>query len=137
MVNSLYQAVKLDLPGVTRQELNEPESRRAFEIQNFTTNLDHVGGIVDRKLMEPVVKKMKHCVRFSPASFEVIGSIHAMVLASLRLALNVFITGDLDLAWQLLAQSRAAHGPAGRHRAASGPACFRTCRHDREQLSAA
>ena len=54
--------------------------------------------------MELAAKKMKHRLRFSPAGFEEIRSIHAMVLANLRLALNVFITGDLELARQLLAQ---------------------------------
>ncbi len=57
--------------------------------------------------MELVDKKMKHRVRFCPVSFEEIRSIDAMVLANLRLSLNVFITGDLVLARQLLAQKVA------------------------------
>ena len=104
VVDSLYEAVKLYVTEVTRQELDEPESRRAVEILTFTTNLEHVGDIIDRNLMELAAKKMKHRLRFSPAGFEEIRSIHAMVLANLRLALNVFITGDLELARQLLAQ---------------------------------
>ena len=96
VVDSLYEAVKLYLTEVTRQELDEPESRRAVEILTFTTNLEHVGDIIDRNLMELAAKKMKHRLRFSPAGFEEIRSIHAMVLANLRLALNVFITGDLE-----------------------------------------
>ena len=104
LVDSLYEAVKLYVTAVTRQELDEPESRRAVEILTFTTNLEHVGDIIDRNLMELAAKKIKHRLRFSPAGFAEIRAIHAMVLANLRLALNVFITGDLELARQLLAQ---------------------------------
>jgi len=107
VVDSLYEAVKLYVTAVTRQELDEPEGRRAVEILTFTTNLEHVGDIIDRNLMELAAKKMKHRLRFSPAGFEEIRAIHAMVLASLRLALNVFITGDVELAWQLLTRKTA------------------------------
>ena len=134
VVDSLYEAVKLYVTEVTRQELDEPESRRAVEILTFTTNLEHVGDIIDRNLMELAAKKMKHRLRFSPAGFEEIRSIHAMVLANLRLALNVFITGDLELARQLLTQKvslRLVEQVATeRH---SGAAGLRPCRHDREQ----
>lgn len=104
VVDSLYEAVKLYVTAVTRQELDEAESRRAVEILTFTTNLEHVGDIIDRNLMELAAKKIKHQLRFSPAGFEEIRSLHAMVLGTLRLALNAFITGDLELARQLLAQ---------------------------------
>jgi phosphate:Na+ symporter len=128
VVDRLYEAVKLYVTAVTGQELDEPESRRAVEILTFTTNLEHVGDIVDRNLMELAAKKMKHRLRFSPAGLEEIRAIHAMVLANLRLALSVFITGDVALARQLLAQKirlRAAEQAATeRHlaRLASGRA---------------
>ena len=112
VVDRLYEAVKLYVTAVTRQELDEPESRRAVEILTFTTNLEHVGDIVDRNLMELAAKKMKHRLRFSPAGLEEIRAIHAMVLANLRLALNVFITGDVDLARQLLAQKIGCARPS-------------------------
>ena len=59
-VDALQEAIKLYLTRLTRQPLSEADARRAFDLILFTTNLEHVGDIIDRNLMELAAKKIKH-----------------------------------------------------------------------------
>lgn len=103
-VDRLYEAIKLYLVRLTREELDKEESERAIEILGFTTNLEHVGDIVDKNLMELAAKKAKAKVAFSNEGLSEIEALHKDTVASLDLALNVFVSGDLRLARRLLAQ---------------------------------
>src|SRR5581483_10469632 len=89
-VDRLYEAIKLYLIQVSRSDLGEEEGRRYVEILTFTTNLEHVGDIVDKNLMELAGKKIKHRYAFSAEGMAELRAFHARVLENLRLALNVF-----------------------------------------------
>ncbi|MEQ8395742.1 Na/Pi cotransporter family protein [Thalassobaculum sp.] len=103
-VDSLHEAIKLYLTRLARNELDPSESRRTIEILSFTTNLEHVGDIIDKNLMELASKKIKAHSSFSKEGFAEITSMHAQVVANLQLALNVFNSGDIKLARKLLEQ---------------------------------
>jgi len=103
-VDALYEAIKLYLARLTREELDSSESDRSIEILSFTTNLEHVGDIIDKNLMELAAKKARAKVKFSDAGMQEIEALHRDVMANMELALNVFISGDLELARRLLSQ---------------------------------
>ena len=103
-VDALYESIKLYLARLTREELDPEESARSIEILSFTTNLEHVGDIIDKNLMELAAKKARAKIMFSDVGMREIEALHRDVVANMELALNVFITGDLDLARRLLAQ---------------------------------
>ncbi len=103
-VDRLHEAIKLYLTAVPRSELDEQETRRYIEILTFATNLEHVGDIIDKNLMELAQKKIKNKVRFSKEGFDDISDFHAHVLENLRLSFNVFMSRDVGLARQLLAR---------------------------------
>lgn len=103
-VDKLFEAIKLYLIQTSRTELGEDESRRYVQILTFTTNLEHIGDIIDKNLMELAGKKIKNRYAFSPEGMAELRAFHAHVLENLRLALNVFTTGDLTLARRLMAE---------------------------------
>ncbi len=103
-VDRLHEAIKLYLIDVSRLGLSEEESRRFQEILSFTTNLEHIGDIVDKNLMELAAKKIKNNYVFSAEGLEEIKKFHALVMDDLRLALNVFATRDVALARKLIAE---------------------------------
>lgn len=103
-VDRLYEAIKLYLIQTSRTELGEEEGKRYVEILTFTTNLEHVGDIIDKNLMELAAKKIKHRYAFSPEGLAELKAFHASVLENLRLALNVFTTRDIALARRLVAE---------------------------------
>jgi phosphate:Na+ symporter len=106
-VDDLYTAIKLYLTQVSRGALAEKESRRWADIMSLTINLEHVGDIIDKNLMELAEKKIRKRLSFSEAGQAEIADMHARVLANLQLALNVFINADLASAQRLIAEKES------------------------------
>jgi phosphate:Na+ symporter len=106
-VDRLYEAIKLYLIQTSRTELGEEDGRRYVEILTFTTNLEHVGDIIDKNLMELAAKKIRNRYTFSPEGMAELRAFHGRVQENLRLALNVFTTRDIALARRLVAEKTA------------------------------
>ncbi len=104
IVDRLHEAIKLYLTQVSQENMGEAESRRAMEIIAFTTNLEHVGDIIDKNLIELATKKIKNRLRFSEEGSRDIYALYGQVLDTIKLALAVFIGGDIRMARQLLEQ---------------------------------
>ncbi|MGF1593660.1 MAG: Na/Pi cotransporter family protein [Kiloniellaceae bacterium] len=104
IVDRLHEAIKLYLTKLNNEELDAQESARCVEILNFTTNLEHIGDIIDKNLMELASKKIKNHTAFSPAGMAELESFHSRIVGNLDLAMNVFASGDIELARQLLRQ---------------------------------
>ena len=104
VVDELHEAIKLYLVKASKAEMSDEESRRYVEVLTFTTNLEHVGDIIDKNLMELAAKKIKNRYAFSPEGLDEIRRIHARVMDNVRLAFNVFATRDVALARRLLAE---------------------------------
>jgi phosphate:Na+ symporter len=102
VVDRLHEAIKLYVTEVTRVNLDEAEGRRATDIITFTTNLEHIGDIIDKNLMELAAKKIKNKRRFSEDGAAELTALHRRVLDNLKLALGVFISGDVKIARLLL-----------------------------------
>jgi phosphate:Na+ symporter len=103
-VDRLHEAIKLYLIKVSKAEMSDEESQRYVEILTFTTNLEHVGDIVDKNLMELATKKIKNRSTFSAEGLQEIRTFHARVMDNMRLSFNVFATRDVALARRLLAE---------------------------------
>ena len=103
-VDRLHEAIKLYLTRLSRGELDDEDSRRAVDIIAFTTNLEHVGDIVDKNLMELAAKKIRTRTGFSPEGLQDLKAIHAHLMETVHLALTVFIHQELDTARALLAR---------------------------------
>jgi phosphate:Na+ symporter len=106
-VDRLYESIKLYLIQISRTDLGEEESRRYVEILTFTTNLEHIGDIIDKSLMELAAKKIKNHYAFSPEGLTELKAFHSRVLENLQLALNIFTTRDIALARRLVAEKTA------------------------------
>lgn len=103
-IDELYEAVKLYLMRLSRDELDDDESRKSIEIITFTTNLEHVGDIIDKNLMELAAKKIKGKLSFSEQGLAELADVHAMLMETVRLSLSVFISQDAQQARALLAR---------------------------------
>jgi phosphate:Na+ symporter len=103
-VDKLHEAIKLYLVQVSRHELGLTEGRRYAEILSFVTNLEHVGDIIDKNLMELAAKKAKNRVAFSVEGLVELKTFHKRVSDNLQLAFNVFMSRDVEAAKKLLAE---------------------------------
>jgi phosphate:Na+ symporter len=65
IVDRLDEAIKLYVTKITRGSLDDRDGRRATEIIAFAINLEHIGDIIDKNLIELAGKKIKHKYEFS------------------------------------------------------------------------
>ena len=103
-VDTLYTAIKLYLTQISREQLDERDSRRWAEIISLTINLEHVGDILERIMLDLRDKKIAHRLSFSEAGMAEITEMHERLVVNLRLGLSVFLNGDLPSAQRLLAE---------------------------------
>lgn len=106
-VDTIHEAIKLYLVQLSRRPLCEEDSRRLFEIITATTNLEHIGDIIDKNLRELAEKKIRKGYRFSEEGLAEIRDFHARVSHSLQLSLNVLASRDIALARQLFDEKSA------------------------------
>jgi phosphate:Na+ symporter len=104
VVDELYTAVKLYLTQISREALEEKEGRRWADIVSFTINMEQIGDIVERIIIDVEDKKIDKGRKFSDAGMAEICDLHARIISNLRLGLSVFLNGDLKSAQELLAQ---------------------------------
>ena len=102
IIDNLEKAVRLYITRLTREKLNAYEARRATEIISFAINLEHAGDIIDKSLREIAVKKIRKNANFSLEGAREIEDFYKQVLKSLKLALAVFMTSDMQSARTLI-----------------------------------
>ncbi len=103
-IDRIYSAIKRYLAQVSREALDANEARRWTEIIQFTINLEHIGDIVERLLLDIAQRKIQHKLSFSGAGMSEISDLHARLTSNLQLAVAVFLNGDLKSAQQLIAE---------------------------------
>jgi phosphate:Na+ symporter len=102
-VDSLNDAVKLYVTRMTRDSLDDRDGYRAMEIISFSINLEHVGDIIDKNLMDLASKKIRRGITFSKEGEADLVEFHQQVVDSLKLAVGIFMSGDMNIARQLIA----------------------------------
>jgi phosphate:Na+ symporter len=101
-VDELYSAIKYYLTKISREALGEEESRRWTDIISFTINMEQIGDIVERILIDVEDKKIKKGRSFSEAGMAEICELHARLVDNLRLGMSVFLNGSVRDAQKLL-----------------------------------
>ena len=101
-VDELYSAIKYYLTKISREALGEEESRRWTDIISFTINMEQIGDIIERVLIDIEDKKIKKGRSFSEAGMAEICELHARLVDNLRLGMSVFLNGTVRDAQKLL-----------------------------------
>ncbi|MBI1214712.1 MAG: Na/Pi cotransporter family protein [Alphaproteobacteria bacterium] len=101
IVDGLYESIKNYLARLSSESLDKHEGKRYMQILTFSTNLEHIGDIIDKNLMEMAAKKIRNQDNFSRQGFAEISDLHHRVMDNMNLAQNVFMTGDVKMARKL------------------------------------
>jgi phosphate:Na+ symporter len=102
IVDKLVEAIKLYVTKVTCESLDDRDGRRAMDIIAFAINLEHIGDIIDKNLMELANKKIKHKYEFSKEGAAELTMFHQRIIENLKLAFSVFINEDVRVARTLI-----------------------------------
>ena len=101
-VDELYTDIKYYLTKISREALSESEGRRWTDIISFTINMEQIGDIVERILIDIEDKKINPGREFSDAGMTEISDLHARLVDNLRLGMSVFLHGNVRDAQKLL-----------------------------------
>ncbi len=101
-VDELYSSIKYYLTKISREALGEAESRRWTDIISFTINMEQIGDIIERVLIDIEDKKIRKGRSFSDAGMAEICELHARLIDNLRLGMSVFLNGNVRDAQKLL-----------------------------------
>jgi phosphate:Na+ symporter len=106
-VDLLDRSIRFYLTNLSKSGLHPDEANHQMEILGCTSNLEAIGDIIDKNLMELARKKARKCVQFSAKGQADIADLHARILENLELALSAFTARDHDMA------ERVFHNKAG------------------------
>jgi phosphate:Na+ symporter len=102
-VDTLQEEIKLYLARLMQGGLSAEQSAQVLELVLLTTNLEHMGDIIDKGLMRLAAKKQKQGLRFSEAGWADIRAFHELIAEQMRRALAVFVSRDPAMARDLVA----------------------------------
>ncbi|MEO8250151.1 MAG: PhoU domain-containing protein, partial [Burkholderiales bacterium] len=101
-IDQLYSAIGRYLTRLSRESLDEEESRRWSNTMAFVINMEQAGDIAERVLADIENKKIKRGRTFTEGGMIEITDLHSRLLDNLHLATSVFLTNNLRDAQRLL-----------------------------------
>ena len=101
-VDELYSDIKYYLTKISREALSDNEGRRWTDIISFTINMEQIGDIIERVLIDIEDKKINLGREFSEAGMAEICDLHSRLVDNLRLGMSVFLHGNVRDAQKLL-----------------------------------
>src|SRR5262245_60181048 len=103
-VDFLEREIKLFLARLGREAMGSDLSRKEIGMISFIGNLENIGDIIDKNLMELARKKYYQERRFSEAGWAEIQEFHGLVVKNLERAIAAFAANDRTLAQEVLDQ---------------------------------
>ncbi len=103
-VDYLEREIKLYLTRLDRHTMTEDLARREIALLGFIGNLENIGDIIDKNLMELARKKLYQGRRFSEPGEAELMEFHGQVSKNLERAVVAFATYDRTLAKEVLDQ---------------------------------
>lgn len=98
LVDLLDHEIKLYLTQLSRKELSGEQSAMELQLITLTTNLEHIGDVIDKNLMELARKKQRLALVFSREGWSEIQDFHKKVSENFRLGVACYTNRDVDLA---------------------------------------
>lgn len=101
-VDLLQQEVKVYLSKLGRAGLSDENARRSIVIIDYAINLEHMGDIIEKGLLEQVGKKASLGLKFSEDGYKELRKLFELTIDNLRVAQTIFVTRDFNLARQMM-----------------------------------
>jgi phosphate:Na+ symporter len=103
-VDFLEREIKLFLARLGRDAMGPDLNRKEIGLISVIGNLENIGDIIDKNLMELGRKKLYQARRFSDAGWAEIQEFHSLVSKNLERAIAAFASNDRALAQEVLDQ---------------------------------
>ncbi len=101
-VDHLEREIKLYLTRLAPETMSPDLTRKSIALLSFIMNLENIGDIIDKNLMDLARKKLYQARRFSEAGQFELMEFHALVSKNMERAIAAFASGDRGLAQEVL-----------------------------------
>lgn len=101
-VDLLDREIKLYLTKLSRETLSEEQAKREIETMLFSDNIENIGDVIDKNLMDLARKKIKGGLSFSPDGMREIRDLHSRVVENYAMGIAAFAGRDSELARKLI-----------------------------------
>lgn len=101
VVDFLNRGIKMYLTRLSQKEMTPEQVQKEFELLLRTNDLENIGDIVDRNILELVRKSIKKGYTFSKEGWSEINTFHMKVIDCLKLSNAYFTSHDPSLAAKL------------------------------------
>ncbi|HXC61289.1 MAG TPA: Na/Pi cotransporter family protein [Nitrospiria bacterium] len=108
-VDQLNRQIKLYLTKLSEHVLTAEQSQREFALLTMINDLENIGDIIDKNLLDLARKKIYKGLRFSDKGLEEIVELHQLVLKNFQLVISAFTAQDVTLAQQVIKEKIAIH----------------------------
>ena len=104
ILDTLFSAIQRYLGTIGQEQLGETDARRMADTLALAINLEHIGDIIDRNLMDIAAKRIQSGIKLPEDAKQQIDDMHARLLDHLQLAVAVFMSGDVKAAHRLVSE---------------------------------
>lgn len=101
-VDRLNQAIKLYITKLSEKSLSNDQLKREMSLLAMINDLENIGDIVDKNLMELAKKKLYKDLRFSDPGLREIVELHHQVLKNFERVIAAFASQDAEVAKQVI-----------------------------------
>ena len=98
LIDRLEEDIKQYVVKLREQSLTEDQSQRESALLFTVVNLEEIGDVIEKDLMELAEKKMRGHYRFSAQGWSEIVDLHTKVVENLELAISAVATQDKGIA---------------------------------------
>ena len=98
LIDRLEEDIKQYVVKLREQSLTEEQSQRESALLFTVVNLEEIGDVIEKDLMELAEKKLRGHYRFSGQGWAEIVELHRMVVENLELAISAVATQDRGIA---------------------------------------
>ncbi|OLC19239.1 MAG: hypothetical protein AUH33_06005 [Chloroflexi bacterium 13_1_40CM_68_21] len=98
LIDRLEEDIKQYLVKLREQALTEEQAERETALIFVIVNLEEIGDVIDKNLMELAEKKIRGNHVFSAQGWREIADLHAKVVDNLELAMGALASGDREVA---------------------------------------
>jgi phosphate:Na+ symporter len=106
-VDFLHEKIMTFLTRMAREELDPEQAARSYELIMVTTDIEHIGDIASKSLMQFAEKIDGSTTPLSPEGWREIGDFFSTTITLLHDALTAFSTSDTGLARKVFDQKAA------------------------------
>jgi len=105
-IDILDREIKFYLAAISQENLTPEQSRMQLNLVAITSDLEEIGDVMNKNILELAEKKIRKGRHFSEAGWKEIADFHAKVLENFQLTLSTLTTEDESIARKISRHER-------------------------------